>query len=100
APAASAAEKESAPSVEELLSATLSRPIPAFQPRALSTSAPLPTRDVVAPDASKAVAAGSSKQEPAAELFIPARQPVNKEVSAAVLDTPADFDPNATMRTK
>lgn len=101
APASSAVSKQAAPSVEEMLSATLSRPIPAFQPRALSTTAPIPDREKATVAQKAVVTSVPDKKEPAAELFIPARQPaVNKEAVAPAPDIPANFDPSATMRTQ
>ncbi len=88
-----------APSVEELLSATLSRPMPAYQPRALSPSSPLPVSEG---PANKPVAE-KAKPEPAASVSISARPPTLKDMPAAELGSsiPAeDFDPSATMRTQ
>lgn len=96
APAASGVEKEAAPSIEELLSATLSRPIPAFQPRALSTAAPLPEKSAAAAAPSPQPAVAAKKESD--ELFIPARQPAGKDIVAQ--EVPPDFDPSATVRTK
>ncbi len=95
APASSAVSKESGPSIEELLSATLSRPVPAFQPRALSTSSPLPISD----GNSNTAVMDSPKAEPVEQITIPARPPAHKEIAVPAVPPP-DFDPNATMRTK
>lgn len=91
------ANKNTGQTVEELLSATLSRPIPAFQPRALSTSSPLPIRE------SGAMPAVAEKAMPIVdEPIIKPRPPViNKESSPTpASEVSPDFDPNATMRTK
>src|SRR5690606_31778583 len=73
-----------------------SRPVPAFQPRALSTSSPLPTRE----SGSSAAVAEKVKKPVVEEAVIKPRPPViNKEIALAP-EVPADFDPNATMRTK
>jgi len=97
APPTPSAKSDSGPSVEELLSATLSRPIPAFQPRALSTSSPLPVKE------NGASAAVVEKAKPVVEeAIIKPRPPViNKEQAPApASDVSPDFDPSATMRTK
>lgn len=96
-PAVTAPAKESGPSVEDLLSATLSRPIPAFQPRALSTSSPLPIKEanVSAPVVEKPKSVTD-------DVVIKPRPPVHKEVAPPppVAEVDPDFDPSATQRTK
>lgn len=88
-------KKNTGQSVEELLSATLSRPIPAFQPRALSTSSPLPIKES---GASQVVA---EKAKPVVdEPIIKPRPPVINKEPAPASEAPPDFDPSATMRTK
>ncbi len=82
--------KADTPSIEELLSATLSRPIPAFQPRPLSTDASLPgtvseTQTPVPANAGQALTTSS----------LPSRPPAMKEVSPSMqkaADTPAPQD--------
>ena len=96
-----AAAQPSTPSIEDMLSATLSRPMPAYQPRPLSADAPLPTGS---PAAGVAVAAAAApRAQPAvqpAEVH-QARPPVLKEarVDAPAVPPPAQFDPNMTTRT-
>jgi pilus assembly protein CpaF len=86
----------SAPSVEELLSATLSRPMPAFQPRALSPTSPLPVSDG---SVNKEVVEKKSKAEAPASM--PSRPVAPKDTPAVEPSIPAeDFDPTATMRTQ
>ena len=79
-------------SIEELLSATLNRPIPAYQPRPLSPSAPLPNP-----------AAAREAPAPARAELAPPRPPAGAApraapAPAAVAAAPA-FDPNLTTRT-
>jgi pilus assembly protein CpaF len=88
--------KDEGPSVEELLSATLSRPIPAFQPRALSTSAPLPIKDNI----TDAGATEVSKTSDVTDSVIKPRPPIINKEPAMAPDLPPDFDPNATVRTR
>ncbi len=85
-------------SVEDMLSATLSRPIPAYQPRPLSPTAPLPNADKTMPVAAAAPVARVAP--PAAEVH-QARPPVLKEqrVDTPAVPPPAQFDPNMTTRT-
>lgn len=94
--AASNQEKESGSSIEELLSATLSRPMPAFQPRALSTSAPLPIKD----GSADVVTIEVSKKSEETDAVIKPRPPVTNIEPISNMDTPPNFDPNATVRTK
>jgi pilus assembly protein CpaF len=86
------------PSIEAMLSATLSRPMPAYQPKPLSTSAPLPGGGAggTAPAASFAPPAAAAVTNEVHQ----ARPPVLKEqrVDAPAVDAPA-FDPNMTQRT-
>ena len=88
------------PSIEEMLSATLSRPMPAYQPKPLSPSAPLPGTNV------GTSAAAASPQAPAPKVDVPleihqARPPVLKEhrADAPAQEAPPQFDPNMTQRT-
>jgi pilus assembly protein CpaF len=105
----SAAEvaKAAAPSIEDLLSATLSKPIPAYQPRPLSTTAPLPGQGaapVASAPAPVAAAPASASISGAPADIHQARPPVLKEHRAdAPAPAPASaepaFDPNMTQRT-
>ena len=91
---ASLAKDEQARNIEDLLAATLTRPIPAFQPRALSPTAPLPIKD----GEDKPIVAESRK--PALEaVSMPARPPMPKEHLEPVAEASPDFDPSMTMRT-
>jgi len=92
-PPIAAAKKEQ--SIEELLSATLARPIPAFQPRPLSVDAPI-TGDIVK---QSGTVTAVEKEDTASSM--PARPPMPKhveaEVPAAAKDP--DFNPDMTQRT-
>jgi pilus assembly protein CpaF len=81
--------------IEDLLAATLTRPIPAFQPRALSPTAPLPIKDN---EAKPAVITEKPKLA-ADNISIPARPPIVKE-HQVVEEVLSDFDPSMTMRTQ
>lgn len=85
-----------APSIEDLLSATLSRPIPAYQPKPLSPDAPLRTQGGERVPAPPPIATAA----PA-----PARAPAPQAARAPVVAAPAPaaapaFDPNMTTRTQ
>lgn len=71
-------------SIEEMLSQTLSRPIPAFQPRALSATAPLPVKGVLAQASGEPMTERHDNTQPS----IPAR-PVAVKEHPPVIDTGA-----------
>ncbi|HSI43657.1 MAG TPA: ATPase, T2SS/T4P/T4SS family [Methylotenera sp.] len=91
--------KQTGQSVEELLMATLSRPIPAFQPRALSPTAPLPIKEpgfnTATIDEPKV-----QKQEVIQPVSMPARPPAVKEVQVSQPEPQIEFDPSMTTKTK
>jgi len=92
-----AAAAAAGPSIEELLSATLSRPMPAYQPKPLSPTAPIPAASVareVAPAPAPAPAPLPVRSEAA-----PTRLPAGSGAPVAPAALPA-FDPNATQRTQ
>lgn len=68
-------DKAEGPSIEELLSATLSRPIPAFQPRPLSIDATLPGAERETPVSPPPAKAGPAATSPS----LPPRPPTLKE---------------------
>ncbi|MEZ0232402.1 MAG: ATPase, T2SS/T4P/T4SS family [Methylophilaceae bacterium] len=102
APASAKVSKPDGPSIEELLSATLSRPVPAFQPRALSPTAPIPEID--ASFAKPIVETALTDEAKSAPASLPSRPPTVKaavveEVAPTQSNEPA-FDPDVTQRTR
>ncbi|RZI98000.1 MAG: FHA domain-containing protein, partial [Rubrivivax sp.] len=96
-----AAAQPSTPSIEDMLSATLSKPMPAYSPKPLSPAQMLPAGGDAAPapraPAPAPVAAPAAEATPGGVNH--ARPPVLKEQR---VDAPAGapaFDPNMTMRT-
>lgn len=85
--------KAQAPSIEELLSATLSRPIPAFQPRPLSVDASLPGAAHETP-APQPATTGQALASPS----LPSRPPVIKEAPLPAQGTADTPSPQAPQR--
>ncbi|MBN9409121.1 MAG: Flp pilus assembly complex ATPase component TadA [Burkholderiales bacterium] len=94
-----AAAQPATPSIEDMLSATLSRPIPAYSPKPLSPTQALPTAGSAPAPAPAVARAPVAEATPGGVNH--ARPPVLKEqrVDAPAAAAEPAFDPNMTMRT-